>query len=117
MDEDGNVFIRGRIKALILSSSGQNIYPEEIEQVVMRNHVVRECLVVARNGKIHAMVYLDPDTANKLVNEDSQNAIAEEIRSRSNAFLPQFSQIFMVELVDAPFERTAKGSIKRHLYQ
>jgi long-chain acyl-CoA synthetase len=117
MDEDGNVFIRGRIKALILSSSGQNIYPEEIEQVVMRNHVVKECLVVSRNGKIHAMVYLDPDTANKLVNEDSQSAIAEEIRSRSNAFLPQFSQIFMVELVDAPFERTAKGSIKRHLYQ
>ena len=117
MDEDGNVFIRGRIKALILSSSGQNIYPEEVEQVVMRNHVVKECLVVARSGKIHAMVYLDPDTANKLVNEDSQNAIAEEIRSRSNAFLPQFSQIFSVELVDAPFERTAKGSIKRHLYQ
>lgn len=117
MDEDGNVFIRGRIKALILSASGQNIYPEEVEQVVMRNHVVKECLVVSRGGKIYAMVYLDPETANRLVNEEAQSAIAEEIRSKANASLPLFSQIFAVEIVDTPFERTAKGSIKRHLYQ
>ena len=117
MDEDGNVFIRGRIKALILSASGQNIYPEEVEQVVMRNHVVKECLVVSRNGKIYSMVYLDPETANRLINEEAQSAIAEEIRSKANASLPLFSQIFSVEIVDTPFERTAKGSIKRHLYQ
>ncbi len=117
MDEDGNVFIRGRIKALILSASGQNIYPEEVEQVVMRNHVVKECLVVSRSGKIYAMVYLDPETANRLVNEEAQSAIAEEIRSKANVSLPLFSQIFSVEIVDTPFERTAKGSIKRHLYQ
>ena len=117
MDEDGNVFIRGRIKALILSSSGQNIYPEEVEQVILRNRVVKECLVVSRSGKISAMVYLEPDTANCLVNEEAQNAISEEIRSRANSLLPLFSQISAVEIVDAPFERTAKGSIKRHLYQ
>lgn len=117
MDEDGNVFIRGRIKALILSASGQNIYPEEVEQVVMRNRVVKECLVVSRSGKIYAMVYLDPETANRLVNEEAQIAIAEEIRSKANVSLPMFSQIFSVEIVDTPFERTAKGSIKRHLYQ
>ena len=117
MDEDGNVFIRGRIKALILSASGQNIYPEEVEQVVLRSHRVQECLVLSKNGKIVAMVYPRPEAAETLVSEEAHEAMTEEIRSLANANLPLFSQIASVEIVDAPFERTAKGSIKRHLYQ
>ena len=117
MDEDGNVFIRGRIKALILSASGQNIYPEEVEQVVMRSHRVQECLVLSKNGKIVAMVYPRPEAAETLVSEEAHESMTEEIRSLANANLPLFSQIASVEIVDAPFERTAKGSIKRHLYQ
>lgn len=117
MDEDGNVFIRGRIKALILSASGQNIYPEEVEQVVMRSHRVQECLVLSKNGKIVAMVYPRPEAAETLVSEEAHDAMTEEIRTLANANLPLFSQIASVEIVDSPFERTAKGSIKRHLYQ
>lgn len=116
MDEDGNIFIRGRIKALILSASGQNIYPEEVEQVLSRNPMVEESLVLDRDGKIVALVY---PRANSVAgtSEDQQAAIAGEIRDRANAHLPKFSQVFYVELVDVPFERTAKGTVKRHLYK
>ena len=116
MDEGGNLFIRGRIKALILSSSGQNIYPEEVEQVLSRNPLVEESLVLDRGGKVIALVYPHAGT---LPAEDEQEhtRLADSIRSADNLHLPNFSQIFRVEFVDVPFERTAKGSIKRHLYQ
>ena len=116
MDEGGNLFIRGRIKALILSSSGQNIYPEEVEQVLSRNPLVEESLVLDRGGKVIALVYPHAGT---LPAEDEQEhtRLADSIRSAANLHLPNFSQIFRVEFVDVPFERTAKGSIKRHLYQ
>ena len=107
MDEDGNVFIKGRIKAIILSSSGQNIYPEEVEQVLFHHPMVQESLVIERGGKVIALVYPKPGT----------NPSEDEIRNTTNQSLPIFSQIFRVELVDLPFQRTAKGTIKRHLYQ
>ena len=116
MDEAGNLFIRGRIKSLILSASGQNIYPEEVEQVVNRHPLVEESLVLDRDGKITALVY---PRAGAVAGDDDQAiaALAEDIRNKSNVHLPRFSQVFRVELVDVPFERTAKGSVKRHLYQ
>ena len=115
MDESGNLFIRGRIKALILSASGQNIYPEEVEQVLGRHPMVEESLVLDRDGKVTALVY---PCAGSVAGDDEEAmaALAEDIRTASNAHLPRFSQIFRVELVDVPFERTAKGSVKRHLY-
>ena len=116
MDESGNLFIRGRIKALILSSSGQNIYPEEVEQVLERHPQVEESLVVDRENKLVALVYPKAGSV-KGDDEEAIAALSDDIRTRSNALLPKFSQIFQVELVDMPFERTAKGSIKRHLYQ
>ena len=116
MDEAGNIFIRGRIKALILNSSGQNIYPEEVEQVLSNDPIVEESVVLSRDGKIVALVYPHADAVVG-TNEEQQNQMAAEIRSRANGQLPKFSQIFYVELVDLPFERTAKGSIKRHLYK
>ncbi len=116
MDEDGNLFIRGRIKALILSASGQNIYPEEVEQVLSRHSMVEESLVLDRGGKVVALVYPRAGTS-PAEDEAEQIRMADTIRNESNVHLPGFSQIFRVELVDVPFERTAKGSIKRHLYQ
>ena len=117
MDEGGNVFIRGRIKALILSASGQNIYPEEVEQVLSRHPLVEESLVLDRGGKVVALVYPRGDAASALTDEIANELVCTEIRNQTNLHLPKFSQIFRVEIVDVPFERTAKGSIKRHLYQ
>ena len=116
MDEYGNLFLRGRIKALILNSSGQNIYPEEVEQVLSNDSIVEESVVVARDGKIVALVYPRADAVVG-TNEAQQKQMASEIRDRANQHLPKFSQIFYVDLVDVPFERAAKGSIKRNLYK
>jgi len=115
MDEGGNLFIRGRIKALILSASGQNIYPEEVEQVLSGIKMVEESLVLEREGKVVALVYPRVDLLAKMSDEE-QEGVANDIRFQANKHLPNFSQIFRVELVDIPFERTAKGTIKRHLY-
>ena len=117
MDIEGNLFIRGRIKSLILSASGQNIYPEEIEQELSYHPMVEDSLVLDRGGKIIALVYPKSGVAPQVEKEEDINAFCDDIRNRTNQHLPAFSQIFRVELVDVPFERTAKGTIKRHLYQ
>ena len=117
MDFEGNLFIRGRIKALILSASGQNIYPEEVEQELSRHPMVEESLVLDRSGKIIALVYPKSGIIPNVTKEEDIQPICDEIRNVTNKRLPPFSQIFRVELVDIPFERTAKGTIKRHLYQ
>ena len=117
MDIEGNLFIRGRIKSLILSASGQNIYPEEIEQELSAHPMVEDSLVLDRGGKIIALVYPKSGVAPHVEKEEDLNFFCEEIRNTTNKLLPAFSQIFRVELVDVPFERTAKGTIKRHLYQ
>ncbi len=114
IDDEGNIFIRGRIKSMILNSSGQNIYPEELEAVLSGCPYVIESIVVDRNSKLVALVYADipedMDTASK-------NAIPEQIRTAANKALPSYSKINKVELVDVPFEKTPKMSIKRFLYQ
>lgn len=113
MDEEGNIFIRGRIKSMILNSSGQNIYPEELEAVLSGCPYVAESLVVDRNGKIVALIY--PDIPDDLDSE-SRNGIPEMIRTTANKSLPAYSKINKVELMDKPFEKTPKMSIKRFLY-
>lgn len=117
MDENNNLFIKGRIKAIILSSSGQNIYPEEVEQELARHPLVGESLVLDRGGKVIALVYPSAGVLPPDADEQGHNIVAETIRTETNRRLPVFSQIFRVELTDIPFERTAKGTIKRHLYQ
>jgi len=77
---------------------------------------VEESLVLDRDGKVTALVY-PVSGAVPGDDEEAIAALAEDIRNASNAHLPRFSQIYRVELVDVPFERTAKGSVKRHLYQ
>ena len=106
IDKNNNIFIRGRIKSMILNSSGQNIYPEEVEAVLANCQHVDECLVVDRDGKIIALVYSE-------LPED----IAGEIRTEANKSLPGYSKISKVELMEAPFEKTPKMSIKRFLYK
>ena len=114
IDDDGNIFIRGRIKSMILNSSGQNIYPEELEAVLSSCAYVSESLVVDRKGKLVALVY--PDIPEDM-DLKSRNSIPEQIRIAANKSLPAYSKINKVEMMDLPFEKTPKMSIKRYLYK
>ena len=97
---------------MILNSSGQNIYPEEVEAVLSNCQYVDECLVVDRDGKIIALVYSElPED----IDEETRASIPDKIRTEANNSLPSYSKIVKVELVDAPFEKTPKMSIKRFL--
>ena len=110
MDEKNNIFIRGRIKSMILNSSGQNIYPEEVEAVVNNCQYVDECLVVDRDGKIVALVYTElPED----MDEETKAAVPGIIRDEANTSLPTYSKITKVEFVSEPFEKSPKMSIKR----
>ena len=114
MDEKRNIFIRGRIKSMILNSSGQNIYPEEVEAVVNNCQYVDECLVVDRDGKIVALVY--PEIPEDM-DEETKATIPGIIRDEANKSLPAYSKITKVEFMTEPFEKTPKMSIKRFLYR
>lgn len=114
IDDEGNIFIRGRIKSMILNSSGQNIYPEEVESVLSGCPYVVESIVVDRNGKLVALVYAD---IAEDMDAETRNSIPEQIRTAANKALPVYSKISKVELMDLPFEKTPKMSIKRYLYQ
>ena len=114
IDEKGNIFIRGRIKSMILNSSGQNIYPEEVEAVLANCPNVDECLVVDRDGKITALIYTEfPED----MDEATKAAIPGQIREAANKSLPAYSKIAKVEMMDEPFEKTPKRTIKRFLYK
>ena len=118
VDAEGNIFIRGRSKNMILGPSGQNIYPEEIEAVVNNQTYVLENVVVDRGGKLVALVFLDEQAiAKALLDNEAKSNIPENIRIGANRQLPAYSQISKVELVDKPFEKTPKMSIKRFLYK
>ena len=113
IDEKRNIFIRGRIKSMILNSSGQNIYPEEVEFVLNNCQYVEECLVVDRGGKITALVYAElPED----MDDETKAAIPDIIRNTANKSLPNYSKIAKVELMAEPFEKTPKRTIKRFLY-
>ena len=118
IDADGNIFIRGRSKNMILGPSGQNIYPEEIEAVVNNQPYVLENVVVDRGGKLVALVFLDEQAiAKALLDAEAKSDIPENIRTGANNQLPAYSHISKVELMDKPFEKTPKMSIKRFLYK
>lgn len=114
IDKNNNVFIRGRIKSMILTASGQNIYPEEIESVLSGNPFVSESVVVERGGKLVALVY--PEIPEDTDPKDIEN-LPKDIADLANESLPKYSQIAKVEFVDTPFEKTPKMSIKRYLYK
>ena len=118
IDAEGNIFIRGRSKNMILGPSGQNIYPEEIEAVVNNQPYVLETVVVDRGGHLVALVFLDEQAiAKALLDAEAKSNIPENIRIGANRQLPSYSQLYKVELMDKPFEKTPKMSIKRFLYK
>ena len=118
IDAEGNIFIRGRSKNMILGPSGQNIYPEEIEAIVNNQPYVIESVVVDRGGKLVALVFPDEQAiAKALLDAEAKSNIPENIRLGANRQLPAYSQIYKVELQAQPFEKTPKMSIKRFLYK
>ncbi len=118
LDKAGNIYIHGRSKNMILGASGQNIYPEELEDKLNSMPCVVESIVVDREGKLVALVF--PDSSNegkKILGTKSLTQQMEENRVAVNKDLPQYSQISAVELVASEFEKTPKRSIKRYLYK
>ena len=118
MDKDGNIFIKGRSKSMILTANGQNVYPEEVEAIVNNQPFVAESVVVDRAGKIVALVYLDKDgIKNAKLDDEAVSDLPEKILAGANRLLPAYSKIAKVEPVLVPFEKTPKMSIKRFLYK
>ena len=118
MDSDGFIYIRGRNKNMILGPSGQNIYPEEIEQKLNNMPYVAESLVVYSDGQLAALIYPDLELATKQgIHTDALSKIMDDNIAALNKDLPAYSQIRKVKLYNEEFEKTPKRSIKRYLYQ
>jgi len=117
MDREGNVFIKGRSKNMLLSSNGQNIYPEEIEDKLNSMAMVSESVVVQREAKLVGLVYPDFDEAKAMgFTREDLNNIMEQNRQELNAILPAYSKLSAIQIHDEEFSKTPKKSIKRYLY-
>ncbi len=116
MDSEGNIYIRGRIKNMLLGANGQNVYPEEIEDELSSMPMVSECIVVQRGEKLTALVYPDQDEMMNVTREELQG-IMEQNRKELNTRLPGYCRLSGIELRDEEFLKTPKKSIKRYLYQ
>ena len=118
MDADGNVFIRGRSKNMLLGPSGQNIYPEEIEDKLNSMQLVLESVVVQRDTKLVALVHPDMDAATDLgIRHDALAQLMEQNRTQVNEQLPAYCKLAEIEIHKNEFEKTPKKSIKRYLYK
>ena len=118
MDAQGNVFIKGRSKNMLLGASGQNIYPEEIEDKVNSMALVVESVVVQRAEKLVAIVYPDYDEAKKMgFNADDIRGVMDQNRTQLNLLLPAYAKLSDIEIRETEFEKTPKKSIKRYLYK
>lgn len=115
IDKKQNIFIRGRNKNMILGASGQNIYPEEIEDKLNNMTGVAESIVVEREGKLVALVF--PDMQGELTFSPSLVELMKQNLERLNQILPKYSQVTKIELQEKEFEKTPKKSIKRFLYK
>lgn len=117
MDAEGNLFIKGRCKNMLLGASGQNIYPEEIEDKLNSMNMVVESIVLQKGEKLYGLVYPDWETAKQVGLQESDLAsVMEENRQLLNAQLPGYSQLSGISLHKEEFEKTPKKSIKRFLY-
>ena len=115
IDKKGNIFIKGRSKNMILSANGQNIYPEEIEAVVNNQPYVVESVVIDRGASLVALVYVDSE---KLAQDGvSIDEHVKNVQNEVNKSMPAYSKISKVEVMDQPFEKTPKMSIKRFMYK
>ena len=115
LDRKGNIFIKGRSKNMILSANGQNIYPEEIEAVVNNQPYVIESVVVDRGARLVALVFTDSEKmkADGADVEEFKKSLMAEV----NKSMPSYSKINLVEIMDEPFAKTPKMSIKRFMYK
>ena len=118
MDAKGNVFIRGRIKNMLLSANGQNIYPEEIENKLNSMMMVSESVIIQRGDKLIGLVHPDFEAAKSLgFSTNDLKDVMEENRKQLNGLLPAFCKIASIQIQHEEFQKTAKKSIKRYLYQ
>lgn len=118
IDATGNIFIRGRLKSMILSSSGQNIFPEEIEAKLNNLPFIQESLIIERHKKLVALVYADHESLDALGlnNPDNLKTIMDETLKNLNAMLAAYEKVSQIQLYPTEFEKTPKKSIKRYLY-
>jgi long-chain acyl-CoA synthetase len=116
MSSSGHIFIRGRIKNMLLGANGQNVYPEEIEDKLNAMAMVSESLVIQRGDKLVALIHPDKDEMINFSREELEH-IMEENRQTLNNQLPVYSRISHIELQEEEFAKTPKKSIKRYLYQ
>lgn len=118
IDEDGFIYIKGRSKTMILGPSGQNIYPEEIEQQLNNMAYVAESLIVSQNGKLVALIYPDWEQVDKQgIDHNKIEILMQENIKDLNELLPGYSKISGIKMYQEEFEKTPKRSIKRYLYQ
>ena len=118
MDADGNVYINGRSKNMLLGSNGQNIYPEEIEDKLNSLPLVGESIVVQRGDKLVGLVHPDYDEAKLLgLNNEDLKGVMEQNRQQLNQVVPAYSKVAEFEILEEEFEKTPKKSIKRYLYK
>ena len=115
MNSEGHIFIRGRIKNMLLGANGQNVYPEEIEDRLNSMPMISESLIVQREQQLIALVFPDQDEVAGL-QHDELEAVMEQNRQNLNQQMPPFSRISRIELQNEEFRKTPKKSIKRYLY-
>jgi len=117
VDADGDIFIRGRKKNMLLGANGQNVYPEEVEDVILSNTLADECVLVQREQKFFALVYVNDTTLDRVKLQREQLAyIFESSRASVNDLLPKFVQLTAFEVQYEEFQKTPKKNIKRYLY-
>ena len=116
IDKHKNIYIRGRNKTMILGASGQNIYPEEIEDKLNVQEGVSESIIVEREGRLVALIFPDEQMSKRLSVEELQQLMRENIK-KLNKLIPGYSRVSDVEIKKEPFEKTPKKSIKRFLYK
>ena len=116
LDRKKNIYIKGRCKTMFLGASGQNIYPEEIEDKLNNQEAVGESLIVEREGKLVALVFPDETLTKRMSLEEIQTIMKSNLE-KLNKLIPSYSKVANIEVQDKPFEKTPKRSIKRFLYK
>ena len=118
MSSDGHIFIRGRLKNMLLGANGQNVYPEEIEDKLNSMALVSESLIVQRGDHLVALVHPDMDEVKSMgFGQEELEQVMEQNRQQLNAQLPVYSKLQAFELQEEEFQKTPKKSIKRYLYK
>ena len=116
LDKKKNIYIKGRSKTMFLGASGQNIYPEEIEDKLNNQTAVGESLIVEREGKLVALVFPDETLTKRMTFEEIQKIMRANLE-KLNTLIPSYSKVANIEVQEKPFEKTPKKSIKRFLYK